>query len=182
MPKTEFGIEPRAPTILSNSISQSFKSIDPAKLSSGELSCCVNTTIDTITPVSFLSIDSAAGMPPFEQVRSQLAKAIDSGILKPQDQLPTVRKLATDLGLAANTVARAYRELELIGVIETRGRNGTFVAGALSPRKAAGARLAATLAQRMRDLGMGEAEMLAIFRNEVEGRGGAGKSTLRTTS
>ena len=132
--------------------------------------------------MSFLRTDSTSALPPFEQVRRQLAQAISSGRLKPQDQLPTVRKLAADLGLAANTVARAYRELELVGVIETRGRNGTFVAGALSPRKAAGARLAATLAQRMRDLGMGEAEMLAIFRNEVEGREAAGNSTLRTTS
>ena len=104
--------------------------------------------------MSFLIIDPASGVAPFEQVRSQLAEAIHTGTLKPQDQLPTVRKLAADLGLAANTVARAYRELELIGIIETRGRNGTFVTGELSPHKAAGARLAATLAQRMRDLGM----------------------------
>jgi len=132
--------------------------------------------------MSFLIIDPASGVAPFEQVRSQLAEAIHTGTLKPQDQLPTVRKLAADLGLAANTVARAYRELELIGIIETRGRNGTFVTGELSPHKAAGARLAATLAQRMRDLGMGDAEMLAIFRNEVDGHGGGGTTGLRTTS
>jgi DNA-binding transcriptional regulator YhcF (GntR family) len=124
--------------------------------------------------MSLLSIDSTSPTPPFEQVRSQLARAISTGQLKPEDQLPTVRKLAADLGLAANTVARAYRELELAGVIETRGRNGTFVAGGLSPKKEAGARLAAALAQRMRDLGMGDAEMLAIFRNEIEGHGAPG--------
>lgn len=132
--------------------------------------------------MGFLIIDSISSVPPFEQVRSQLAQAISSGQLKPEDQLPTVRKLAVDLGIAANTVARAYRELELVGAIETRGRNGTFVAGELSPRKAAGATLAATLAQRMRALGMGDAEMLAIFRNEIEGHGGAGNSRLRTSS
>ena len=121
-------------------------------------------------------------MPPFEQVRDQIRRAIDAGKLRPEDQLPTVRKLAADLGIAANTVARAYRELELVGVIETRGRNGTFVAGELSPRKAAGATLAATLAKRMRALGMGDAEMLAIFRNEIEGNGVAGNSRLRTSS
>jgi DNA-binding transcriptional regulator YhcF (GntR family) len=132
--------------------------------------------------MSFLRTDSTSALPPFEQVRRQLAQAISSGRLKPQDQLPTVRKLAADLGIAANTVARAYRELELVGIIETRGRNGTIVAGELSPRKAAGTRLAATLAQRMRDLGMGDAEMLAIFRNEIEGHGVAGHSGLRTST
>jgi DNA-binding transcriptional regulator YhcF (GntR family) len=132
--------------------------------------------------MSFLRIDSTSVVPPFEQVRDQIGRAIDAGKLKPEDQLPTVRKLAADLGLAANTVARAYRELELAGIIETRGRNGTFVAGELSPRKAAGATLAATLAQRMRDLGMGDAEMLAIFRNEIERHGVAGHSRLRPSS
>lgn len=119
-------------------------------------------------PMDFVRTDSSAEVPPFEQVRRQLADAIESGRLKPQDQLPTVRKLAADLGLAANTVARAYRELELVGVIETRGRHGSFVAGSLSPHKAAGARLAADVVQRMRDLGMGDAEMLAILRDAVE--------------
>src|SRR5665213_78464 len=132
--------------------------------------------------MTILRIDAESTVPPFEQIRSQLVAAIKSGQLEPEDQLPTVRKLAADLGLAANTVARAYRELELAGTIETRGRNGTFVAGGLSPQKAAGARLAATLAQRMRDLGMGDAEMLAIFRREIEGHGVAGHSRLRPSS
>lgn len=132
--------------------------------------------------MNFLRIDSTSVVPPFEQVRDQIRRAIDAGKLKPEDQLPTVRKLAADLGLAANTVARAYRELELVGVIKTRGRNGTFVAGELSPRKSAGATLAATLAQRMRDLGMGDAEMLAIFRDEIERHGVANHSRLRPSS
>ncbi len=121
--------------------------------------------------MTHLTIDTTSTVPPFEQVRSQLTHAISTGQLKPEDQLPTVRQLAANLGLATNTVARAYRELELAGIIETRGRNGTFVAGGRSPNKVAGARLAASLAQRMRDLGMGDAEMLAIFRNEVERHG-----------
>jgi len=129
--------------------------------------------------VTNLTIDTTSSVPPFEQVRSQLNEAISAGELKPEDQLPTVRRLAADLGLAVNTVARAYRELELAGIIETRGRNGTFVAGALSPKKATGARLAASLAQRMRDLGMGDAEMLAIFRNEIERHGVTSQSRLR---
>jgi len=129
--------------------------------------------------MTYLTIDTTSTVPPFEQVRSQLTHAISTGQLKPEVQLPTVRKLAADLGLAANTVARAYRELELAGVIETRGRNGTFVAGGLSSKKAAGARLAANLAQRMRDLGMGDAEMLAIFRNEIERHGVTSPTRMR---
>lgn len=129
--------------------------------------------------MNYLSIDTNSTVPPFEQIRSQLLQAIGAGNLKPEDQLPTVRGLAADLGVAANTVAKAYRELELAGILVTRGRNGTFVAGELSPTKAAGARLAATVAQRMRELGMGDAEMLAIFRNEIERHGQASQTRLR---
>ena len=132
--------------------------------------------------MKILSIDTASTDPPFEQVRSQLANAITTGRFEPEDQLPTVRKLAADLGLAANTVARAYRELELAGIIETRGRHGTFVAGSLSPKKEAGVRSAAAFVQRMRDLGIGDAEMLAIFRNEIDRRTPSSPSRLRPTS
>ena len=75
-----------------------------------------------------LSIDTASAVAPYEQLRRQLADGINSGELAPGAKLPPVRKLATDLGLAANTVARAYRELEEIGLLRTAGRAGTFVA------------------------------------------------------
>ena len=72
--------------------------------------------------------DPAAAEPPFEQLRSQVARRAAAGDLAPGTRLPTVRALATELGLAANTVARAYRELEADGVVVTEGRRGTFVA------------------------------------------------------
>ena len=72
-----------------------------------------------------ITIDSASPVPPFEQLRGGLVDAISSGELAAGQRLPTVRRLADDLGLAPGTVARAYRELEASGVIETRGRNGT---------------------------------------------------------
>ena len=75
-----------------------------------------------------MELDPESPVPPFEQVKEQIAAAIEAGSLEPADRLPTVRQLATDLGLAANTVARSYRELELAGLLETRGRHGTFVA------------------------------------------------------
>ena len=74
-----------------------------------------------------LRIDSDSATPPFEQVRTQIATAVAAGQLDAGTRLPTVRQLATDLGLAVNTVARAYRELEADAVIATHGRRGTFV-------------------------------------------------------
>ena len=74
-----------------------------------------------------VSIDNTSPIPPFEQVRVQLAQQINDGTLPVGSQLPTVRTLAADLGIAANTVARAYRELEAAALLETRGRAGTFV-------------------------------------------------------
>lgn len=67
--------------------------------------------------------------PPYEQIRSQVSSLIALGTLAPGTRLPTVRSLAADLGIAVGTVARAYRELEQSGLIETRRRNGTVVAG-----------------------------------------------------
>jgi GntR family transcriptional regulator len=68
------------------------------------------------------------GPPPYEQVRDGLRQLIARGSLLPGDRVPTVRGLAADLGLAPNTVARAYRALEDGGWLIGRGRAGTFVA------------------------------------------------------
>jgi DNA-binding transcriptional regulator YhcF (GntR family) len=74
-----------------------------------------------------ITIEAGSPIPPFEQVRSQLASQIAEGLLVAGTRLPTVRQLADDLGLAVNTVARSYRELEASGMVETRGRGGTVV-------------------------------------------------------
>ncbi|MEH3032980.1 MAG: GntR family transcriptional regulator [Aeromicrobium erythreum] len=84
-----------------------------------------------------LTIDPTSPEPPFEQLRRQVAAAVADGSLAPGHRLPTVRGLATDLGLAVNTVAKAYRTLEADGVLETRGRAGTFVRGTGVDRAAA---------------------------------------------
>lgn len=78
--------------------------------------------------MNILNVDTSSVEPPFEQVRRQIAEGVSKGDFTPGHKLPTVRQLAADLGLANNTVARAYRELESDGVIETHGRKGTFVA------------------------------------------------------
>lgn len=73
-------------------------------------------------------VDTTSQVPPYEQIRAQLAALIVSGRLIEGDRLPTVRQLAADLGLAPGTVARAYRELEAAELIRTRRGAGTRVA------------------------------------------------------
>jgi DNA-binding transcriptional regulator YhcF (GntR family) len=74
-----------------------------------------------------ITVDPVAATPPYEQVRAQIEELIRTGELARGTRLPTVRQLSLDLGLAVNTVARAYKELEADRLVETRGRNGTFV-------------------------------------------------------
>src|SRR3954470_5930854 len=75
-------------------------------------------------------IDAASAVPPYEQLRLQVAARIRDRSLAVGARLPTIRGLAGELGLAVNTVARTYRELEDAGLIETRGRAGSFVTAA----------------------------------------------------
>ncbi len=71
--------------------------------------------------------NAASSVPLFEQLRLNIIERADDGSLAPGTRLPAVRSLATDLGVAPHTVARAYKELEAAGVVATRGRNGTVV-------------------------------------------------------
>ena len=75
-----------------------------------------------------------AGDPPYRQLIDGVQRQIERGALLPGDRLPPGRVLADELGLAPNTVARAYRALEADGWIEGRGRAGTFVADRLPVR------------------------------------------------
>ncbi|HET6652076.1 MAG TPA: GntR family transcriptional regulator [Nocardioides sp.] len=81
-----------------------------------------------------LRIDPASTVPPYEQLRTQVARQATDGSLPAGTRLPPVRQLAAHLGLAANTVARAYKELEADGVVVTEGRRGTFVRSAALDR------------------------------------------------
>jgi GntR family transcriptional regulator len=77
-----------------------------------------------------VEVDPASAVPPYEQVRQGVTALVLGGALQPGARLPSIRQLADDLGLAGGTVARAYRELETDGIVTTRGRHGTVVAGA----------------------------------------------------
>lgn len=113
-----------------------------------------------------LRIDPGDPAAPFEQLKQQLAAAVDDGRLAAGDKLPTVRGLAEQLGLAPNTVARAYRELEASGVVDTRGRSGTFVAGPSASRAAREA--AAAYAARARALGLSGDDAVALVRRALD--------------
>ncbi len=73
------------------------------------------------------AIDLHSGMPVYRQLIDQVRSGIASGSLNAGDQLPTVRQLAVDLAINPNTVMRAYRELELGGLLETHQGTGTFI-------------------------------------------------------
>lgn len=110
-----------------------------------------------------VEIDPAAEHPPFEQLRRQVVAQIADGVLAPGDKLPPVRQLAASLGLAANTVARAYRELEAEGYVITGGRAGTMVAHSARSAAAVAAHAesaAAAFVTTMRSLGL-TAEQIA---------------------
>ena len=72
-------------------------------------------------------LDLHRGVPVYRQIIDQVRGAIASGSLKAGDQLPTMRQLAVDLAINPNTVVRAYRELELGGLLETHQGTGTFI-------------------------------------------------------
>ncbi len=75
-----------------------------------------------------IQVEPGSGVPPWRQVRDQLLGLVERGDLPVGARLPAIRALATDLGVAPGTVARAYRELEAEGILETARRHGTVVA------------------------------------------------------
>ncbi len=74
-----------------------------------------------------LHLDFRSGLPIYIQIMSQIEQQVSGGILKPGDQLPTVRGLAADLRINFNTVARAYRLLDEAGLISTQQGRGTYI-------------------------------------------------------
>ncbi len=72
-------------------------------------------------------LDLKSGIPAYRQIMDQVLGGVAAGALAPGDQIPTVRQLAVDLTVNPNTVVRAYRELEIRGVLETQQGTGTFI-------------------------------------------------------
>ena len=82
-------------------------------------------------------LDSGSGVPFYRQVIDQVLLAVADGRLRPGERLPTVRQLAVDLSVNLNTIARAYREMEIRGIVETQQGTGTFVANRKAEKKTA---------------------------------------------
>ena len=99
----------------------------------------------------------------------QLVEQIKSGELSAGTRLPTVRRLAEDLGIAPNTVARTYRELEADGFVETRGRNGTLVSAQGDPSELQGEIAARAYVERVRALGVDREIALAWVAKALAG-------------
>lgn len=135
----------------------------PGAVSSAALRCAASRGAASV-PVVRISIDSASTVPPFEQLRMRVIEGVRSGELAVGERLPTVRALAAELGLAANTVARAYRELEHDQVIETRGRAGTFVSAHGDPTERQAQLAARAFADRVRELGVDRDVALDLVR------------------
>jgi len=114
-----------------------------------------------------LEVDLASGVPPYEQIRTQIVAHASAGRLHLGDRLPTIRALATDLGVAAGTVARAYRELESAGVVSTRRRTGTVVAAGAPVVDAELTAVVRTFVERARANGLADPAILDLVRGTL---------------
>ncbi|MGG7507269.1 GntR family transcriptional regulator [Plantibacter sp. YIM 135249] len=108
------------------------------------------------------TIDQTGTVAVFEQLRTQVIEAVRDGSLAAGAKLPTVRGLADELGIAPNTVAKAYRALETDEVIETRGRAGTFISAHGDATERHAQQAAVAFADRIRQLGVSPADALAL--------------------
>ncbi|GAA5230236.1 GntR family transcriptional regulator [Arthrobacter cryoconiti] len=114
------------------------------------------------------TLDPESSVPPFDQVRLRILDLAASGALAAGTKLPSVRSLATNLGIAVNTVARAYRELEQAGIVATAGRSGTLITsgGDVIAEKVAAA--ADVFAAVVREVGMPTRKAIALASAALE--------------
>jgi GntR family transcriptional regulator len=84
--------------------------------------------LDSHVAVFAFRLDAHSGVPVYRQLIDQVLAAVATGTLRPGNQLPTVRGVAVDLAINPNTVSRAYREMEIRGILDTQQGMGTFVA------------------------------------------------------
>src|SRR5215210_7481967 len=119
----------------------------------------------------FFRPNTASGVPVYVQLMEQVKHAVETGALRVGDQLPAIRRVAEDLVINPNTVARVYRELEHEGVIELRHGAGAFVSGRRVDEATERLRKAAPVVRgavvRLDALGLSEEEMRRLFEAEV---------------
>jgi GntR family transcriptional regulator len=125
-------------------------------------------------------LDARSGVPVYRQLIDQVLGGIASGALHPGAQLPTVRQVAVDLAINPNTVMRAYRELEIRGVLETQQGTGTFIAQQdVKPdeveRRRRLQQLAGEFAARAGSAGFTLDELIEVL-HDMAAEGGSGKA------
>lgn len=113
-----------------------------------------------------IAVDLDSTTAQYEQIRAQIVALITAGALHEGDRLPTVRTLAADLGIAAGTVSRAYRELEAAGQVTTRRRVGTVVTAPTRPPGRT-QELAHQLVSTARDEGVTPQDLLDLVRSAL---------------
>jgi GntR family transcriptional regulator len=121
----------------------------------------------------------SSGVPIYLQLMEQVKHGIETGALRPGDQLPGIRPMAEELVINPNTVAKAYRELEHEGVIELRHGAGAFVAATAREKKAtekslAGQSAVTAVIEKLRKSGMTDEEIRRLFEAELAGLNKAG--------
>jgi GntR family transcriptional regulator len=120
--------------------------------------------------MAFFRLNASSGVPLYVQLMEQVKHAVETGALRPGDQLPTIRALAQDLVMNSNTVVRAYRELEHEGIVELRQGLGAFISSSVSARGKV-MRQAQTIVEsaveRLRSLGVTEQEVRRLFESEL---------------
>lgn len=116
-----------------------------------------------------IHIDTNSSQAPYEQIRTQICKQIDSGTLRVGDRLPPIRSLATELNVAAGTVARAYRELEAEHVLQTKTRSGTTVADTAVRVEVAAVQAAQTYLTTLEQLGLDSGAALTTLHETIKG-------------
>src|SRR5262250_1371906 len=122
----------------------------------------------------------SSGVPIYLQLMEQVKHAVETGALRPGEQLPAIRSLAEELVMNPNTVAKAYRELEHEGVIELRHGAGAFVSAQPKGRKPGAERvrsaqpIVAAAIEKLRDRGLSDEEIRRLFEAELLGLTKAG--------
>jgi GntR family transcriptional regulator len=135
----------------------------------------MNRTIvdETVT----FSLDTTGGVPVYRQIITQIEHAILSGRLRPGDKLPTIRSLAVSLKVNPNTIAKAYGELEIRGILNTQVGSGTYISDKKpeAPVDARGRKireLTGKYLREMKELGLSKDEVLEALASEMtEGEG-----------
>jgi GntR family transcriptional regulator len=115
-------------------------------------------------------LNHSSGVPVYQQLMQQIRHGVETGALRAGERLPTIRNLAEELVINANTVVRAYRELQHEGVVELRQGSGAYVGQSVVQRgrvMSKAASLVTSLIERLTELGLSEEEIRRIVENEL---------------